>query len=643
MIPFRNPFRIRTSERIDSEELFLRMYGPGILDLLPKDEMWSKLLVMRSAPGGGKTSLLRVFSPETLITLYRNRAADEFRDLYRKLKEIEVVDDTGPSLLSVGVSCARNYASLEDTGLDTIHQERLLNSLLDSRIVLSFLRSALVLQDLRYPEDLRRLKVNLPSKLSHAGRLPLPCDGQALYEWACELERIACEMIDSFLPPTDINFEGHDVPYSLIALDPSSILIDDKPVCKRVLVSLDDVHKLTEKQRINTFRTICELRPQIGVWIAERLEAVSPSQLLALGATEGREYRVINLEDYWRPVAKSKRFESLVYTIADRRVSLSEDFPVGSFAGFLEGSIDEASMSSPFKKSLKTIQARVEDVSKETSVYDNWINAVAEEADNQVSREAAISWRMLEILIERHRQKAQLTLNIPLGREELAEKEKSDVRAAAEFLWSREFKFPYYFGSGRLASLSSSNIEQFLSISAEFFEELSAMQLVRQSPRLNPQRQEFLLNRFASRRWEQIYKTLPQGRAVQNLLEGIGALARSETFRPTAPYAPGVTGIAITMKARDDLINSERKEYKQLASILGTCVAQNLLEPALDRHQGKKGGPTWMILYLNRLLCLKFGLPLQYGGWRPLTLDALVEWSQRVPSSPRREVKVRNV
>ena len=30
-----------------------------------------------------------------------------------------------------------------------------------------------------------------------------------------------------------------------------------------------------------------------------------------------------------------------------------------------------------------------------------------------------------------------------------------------------------------------------------------------------------------------------------------------------------------------------------------------------------------MILYMNRLLCLYFGLPLQYGGWRPLNLDRL--------------------
>jgi len=31
-------------------------------------------------------------------------------------------------------------------------------------------------------------------------------------------------------------------------------------------------------------------------------------------------------------------------------------------------------------------------------------------------------------------------------------------------------------------------------------------------------------------------------------------------------------------------------------------------------------------LYLNRLLCVYFGLPLQYGGWRPKKIDELSKW-----------------
>jgi hypothetical protein len=47
------------------------------------------------------------------------------------------------------------------------------------------------------------------------------------------------------------------------------------------------------------------------------------------------------------------------------------------------------------------------------------------------------------------------------------------------------------------------------------------------------------------------------------------------------------------------------------------------LEPRLD-HKNK--GERWLVLYLNRLLCLRFGLPLGYGGWRPRRLNQLGAW-----------------
>lgn len=626
MTQLRNPFRIRTSERIDSDELFLRMFGPGVLDLLPNDDLWSKILVLRSAPGGGKTSLLRVFSPDALNVLYRLQKQDEFRELYKSLKDIDVINEKGPRLLGIRVSCARNYASLEDTGFEPSKRERILYCLLDARIALSFLRNAMAFKNLRYPEDLSRLQIAKPQKWDTDGTVPLPCSGEHLYEWASALERNACQMIDSFLPPKDILLEGHNVPHLLSSLEPESVTIDGECVFSRFLLMFDDLHKLTGRQRVSTFKMLCELRPPIGLWIAERLEALSESQLLAPGATGGREYNVVNLEDFWRAPNKSKRFENIVYAIADRRMSLAEDVYSGSFQGFLENSIDAPGVS--FEQSIETIRKRIVDLTKGTSSYLNWIAATEEDANGQLQKEAATTWRMLEILIERHRSnlKGQLMLDVPLGKQELAQKEKSDVRSAAEFLWSHESKMPYYFGVNRLASMASSNIEQFLSLAAELFEELSALRIMQQSLRLNPHRQQAILKRVARHRWDDIYKSLPDGGSIQKLLGAIGAYARSQTNRPTAPYAPGVTGIAILMSERDTLIKSQDPDLAKLRSLLATAVAHNLLEPSLERRQGKKGGPAWMIMYLNRLLCVQFDLPLQYGGWRHIKPDQLTKW-----------------
>jgi hypothetical protein len=48
------------------------------------------------------------------------------------------------------------------------------------------------------------------------------------------------------------------------------------------------------------------------------------------------------------------------------------------------------------------------------------------------------------------------------------------------------------------------------------------------------------------------------------------------------------------------------------------------VEPYLDY---KCKGDRWMVLYLNRLLCPKHWLPLQYGGFKEKTLDELFKWS----------------
>jgi hypothetical protein len=43
----------------------------------------------------------------------------------------------------------------------------------------------------------------------------------------------------------------------------------------------------------------------------------------------------------------------------------------------------------------------------------------------------------------------------------------------------------------------------------------------------------------------------------------------------------------------------------------------------------------WMILYLNRLMCLKFELPLNFGGFRERPLNVLVGWMERGYKPPR--------
>jgi hypothetical protein len=59
----RNPFRLRAAENIDSDVTFLRLFGPAMLDVLVGRDLWRQVHFVRSSAGGGKTSLMRLFTP----------------------------------------------------------------------------------------------------------------------------------------------------------------------------------------------------------------------------------------------------------------------------------------------------------------------------------------------------------------------------------------------------------------------------------------------------------------------------------------------------------------------------------------------------------------------------------------------------
>ena len=79
----------------------MRLFGPGVLELLPPAEGLGNVRVIRSAPGGGKTSLLRLFTPGSLLTLHAYRTRDDCKELYQRMRDLGAVSDVGPQVLGV--------------------------------------------------------------------------------------------------------------------------------------------------------------------------------------------------------------------------------------------------------------------------------------------------------------------------------------------------------------------------------------------------------------------------------------------------------------------------------------------------------------------------------------------------------------
>jgi hypothetical protein len=402
------------------------------------------------------------------------------------------------------------------------------------------------------------------------------------------------------------------------------LLLDGNPIAEHVLLLLDDVHHLTHRQRSRVLKVIAELRTGIGIWLAERFEALTPDEMLSSGASEGRDYEgEILLEQFWR--SHNRKFENLLMSVADKRASAAVDVEVTSLDSCLQASLDGPEWQDKYEAAIPVIRERIFKAIEGRSLFSAWMDS--QEAVTGTPRDRAIGWRALEILVHREIKREQGSFDFPLGPNALVERSDSQVRAAAELFLSQEFELPYYFGTHKLANLASWNIEQFMRLAGDEFEEVVSSRVVRKAPTLDAGRQDELLRAASTSLWNEIPRRAKNGEKVLKLLDSIGRFCKQRTYEASAPYDPGVTGIAISMRDKESLQDrvflEKNPQYSLLAEVLAAAIANNLLEPLLDY---KVKGSSWMVLNLNRLLCVNFDLPLHYGGFKEQHLHDLYNW-----------------
>src|SRR5262245_50032200 len=117
MKDLRNPFRLQAAEHIESETDFLKLFGPGVLDLLPDEAPFARTQFIRSAPGGGKTSLLKLFTPNVLHSLVALRQYPDHKDLFQRVRQLGAIDEHSIAVVGVMLPCGRTFPALADLGL----------------------------------------------------------------------------------------------------------------------------------------------------------------------------------------------------------------------------------------------------------------------------------------------------------------------------------------------------------------------------------------------------------------------------------------------------------------------------------------------------------------------------------------------
>ena len=633
----RNPFRVRATEYLEGEWNFISLFGLGALDVFDQKDMWTKIQIIRSARGGGKTSLLRIFSPKSLNEIFASHSNDKnIKALYKKLKSFNVFsDEKGTQVLGVYLSLFGNYPILNQLGFSEKKQTKLFYSLLMCRIIIATLRSICELKKVEFPEALKDIKIKHPSEHNIPNFIKLPCTGEELYKWAANTEQKILGVIEDD-SDDDSQLGGHECLTALHIIKAKNIFYKDEPIAQQTLLMLDDVDKLTSKQRTELSNTLTNLRIPIGLWIAERLEALRPEELLSPIGTWDREYGTpIMLETFWR--RNPKKFEALLSDISDKRASWQPRYNINSFEHHLQNNLKDE-WDEKFCSAINNESKKLKTKFGHESKYRFWFDR----CENFESNQSAIAeeWRKLEILIERDMKKKQSPLfeDEALTYEDFQDKISTKENEITRYYIRTKYNIPYYFGFPYLVKLASSNVQQFLELSSTLFDDMIATISSESSPNIPADRQEYLLGKKVFEKWEEIKQSIPNASYVIPFLNNIAKFCFTETNLPNSPYT-SVTGIAISSEDLKKLQKQEFLEtnpkYKKLSEVLTTCFAHNLLEPHPGSKQGKKG-TTHLVMYLNRFLCFRFQLPIPHGGWREQTLDTLCSFVEDTFKSKRK-------
>lgn len=617
-----NIFAMRNSELSSPDEEFAQNFAADALQVLPPNAFKPGALVIRSAPGGGKTSLLRMFTPGPLEQTLRNHSVFPFDEIYGKLQALGAVGPTAPRLLGVYISSQGGYSEIGPP-LPQAAAAGLFKALLNARIVLRTLRAVTRFWEVDYDDarSLSRIRVMPGATSRDAGQLPIDGDAPSLRRWAEDIEQRSLKYLDTLQGGVGgPDLPGHVAIDAIQWLGAARFFLDEVETVCTPLLMFDDVQRLRPWQRDALFSECMEHRTPLIVWIAEQTKALDSSGVLTVSRAE-RDHHVVQLEKFWGN-DKGNKFQNFAADIANRRLRQ---------AG-IDVKIDVQLNSRLTDRDLgRKIETAIESLKNHLGAplsphYEAWVKPTLD-APTTDPFSLAVELGKTRIMIARDRRRGLPAFDFE-GLE--SDASPSGVVQAAERMICTQYLLPYFYGFDRVTRLASFNIEEFLQICASLFELIHAARVVKTggSSTVSASDQDAAIKQLAARRFTDISRSVRHGEMAQKLVQAAGRLCKEKTYLTRAPYAPGVTGFAISAEERIELSKANAagstSVYFELAQVLTSCVAQNVL----DMREIKQGSRAVTVFYLNRMLCAHFDLVYHYGGWQKVSLRTLIEWSR---------------
>jgi len=626
MAVFGNPFKERATDRTASDDAFVRIFSPKILENLTADEFKGGVHLFVSPPGGGKTTLCRAFTPSVLNSFWKARDIPDMKESAKVLIDLGVLDIAeGPKVLGVQLTCLSGYADLPSDV--AMQHDGLFKALMNCRIVLRALRSLMTVLKVNSIEQLNDITLEYPGELQELTAIPKESSPVALAEWAERCEREVYSHLDALndidssgTMPAHVRFEG------VLWLQGVKFKLDGKELIPRRLLMVDDLQALRRKQRDLLIRELMDMRPKEPIWLAQRTSALNDTDVLSGGAREGRDIHVHSIET----LLKGRNgFSSFAQSVLERRFETQTLFSRAKFEQFIGNDISQKDLKQSFNNATECFKKSITRI-RSVDQYQEWIANAETIYDKAVpALEDIRALYSTRILISRNENSRQLSF-IPLPAEEIEERDSSGLQGASDVFAHYETGLPYYYGLDTLCAMATNNIEELLGLAARLYEGMEANHMLRRAEvALTVNEQEKLFVEAARKKRDFIPRSHAEGTRAQLLIDSIGSFCREKTLMPNAPYAPGVTGIRISQSELDSLMNPKggtAEQMKMFRRVLTECVADNLLfiKPS-SATTGREGG---QVFYLNRTLCVHYGLPLNLGGWQDIKVTELIEWAQ---------------
>lgn len=604
----KNCFLLGHASSFNSDKDFIEALSARLLGYLDEKCLIGTTIIF-SVPGSGKSTLLKMFTPTVLQDIQNQYENINYTELYNLLYSIGALNDEGINVIGTVTNMAEdNYRIIEDI----YENGRAISNffaLLSLRIIRRVIVALCEAQSIRNYE-LITFK-NIPEE--YKVMLKDYFNGKELYDWALTKEREICFRINNMEEDHSINTLFGSLSVFRL-LETGNILVNNTVVNKKTLIMLDDCHTLSKKQREYLRNTIFKMKSNTVIWMAERKSALTDKELFGEEGSYNRYYSTINLDETIDSKLNLRMWED----VSDKRVKMT--YPTEKLGTYLDIDLDNEEKSK-WKTIVLELERKVGAICIDRNeMYRNLYEYVKEhsEKSRQDDYQATI-WKVLEILINRKESDTQVSLDIiPAYEVTEFEDQLKSLQKIAEFYIRRENRLPLYYGTETIAKISSRNIYQYIEFAGAVFDLRIALDI---TPRKNKKfvskkEQNAAIKKLADKKWEMLDVQFVDSPQIKGLLFGIAELGIKSIEKNTASYPGGAfTGIGIRENDFKKMFREDK--YKNAIGVLRKCLSNNLLlKRRISQNNDNK-----VVFYLNRWICIKYNLPLLYGGWKTVNLE----------------------